>query len=69
LVVIRGNENAAFSKNTTINWGTTSLETLLKMVLGRKTIIAMVRIDTLSLAAGVTYDVTVGDCTGKLNIK
>ena len=67
--VIHDNENAAFTKNTTINWGTTSLETLFKMALGGKTIIAMVHIDALSLDAGGTYDVTVGGCTGKLKVK
>ena len=39
------------------------------MALGGETIIAMVHVDALLLDAGSSYDVTVGDCTGKLNTK
>jgi hypothetical protein len=66
--IIRGYENASFSKATTIDWGTSSVETLIKSALNKRLIIALVLVNGSNQTVGDTYEVTVGDCTGALPV-
>lgn len=67
--VIRGDENASFSKATTIDWGTYSVETMLQAAFGKRIIIALVLVNGKNQQAGDIYEVTVGDCRGELPVK
>jgi hypothetical protein len=68
-IIIRGDENASFSRATEINWGTYSVETMIKAALGKRIIIALVMVNGNNQKVGDTYEVTVGDCTGELPVK
>ena len=67
--IIRGDENASFSKATTIDWGTASVETLIKSALNKRLIIALVLLNGNNLMVGDTYEVNVDNCTGALPVR
>ncbi len=66
--VIRGDENASFSKATTIDWGTYSVETMLQAAFGKRIIIALVLVNGANQQVGDIYEVTVGNCRGELPV-
>jgi hypothetical protein len=67
-VIIRGDDSASFARGTTIDWGTDSVKTLLKLRIGKKLMIAVVRVAPLSLTGSDVFDITVGDCSGTLKV-
>ena len=67
-IVIRGEENAYFTRESTLDWGTDSVKTLLKIRISPKTIIALVRVRPLLMEGGETFKVTVDDCAGSLKV-
>ncbi|MBN2108753.1 MAG: hypothetical protein JW832_15110 [Deltaproteobacteria bacterium] len=67
-IIIRGDADATFTRETKIDWGTDSLKTLAKLRIGSKLIIALVRVKPLYLTGSETFDVSVGDCSGTLKV-
>ncbi len=67
--IIRGDENSLFSKATTIDWGTASVETLIKSALNKRLIIALVLVNGNNLVVGDIHEVNVDNCTGELPVK
>ncbi len=67
--IIRGDENSSFSKATDIDWGTLSVETLIRAALSKRLIIALVLVNGSNQEVGDIYDVTVDNCTGELPVK
>ncbi|MBN2108450.1 MAG: leucine-rich repeat domain-containing protein [Deltaproteobacteria bacterium] len=67
-LVLRGDENAAFSQATTINWGTDTVKTMLKAALGKKLIIALVFVQGRNQTVGDIYEVIVDNCTAELPV-
>lgn len=66
-IIIQGQDNATFTKDTEIDWGSDSVTTLFKIRL-KNTIFALVRVRPLLLQGAETFVVTVGDCIGELNV-
>ena len=66
---LRGDAAASFTKDTEIDWGTDGVETIAKIVVGPRTMIAVVRLKPRLLEAGSTYEVQVGDCSGQLSVR
>lgn len=65
-IIIRGDADATFTKDTDIDWGTESVKTVFKLRIGKKLILALVRVKPLYLQGSEIFDVTVGDCSGTL---
>jgi len=68
-IIIRGDENTVFSSAAKINWGTTSVETILQAVLFKRIVIALVLVNGNKQKAGDIYRVTVDNRTGELPVK
>jgi hypothetical protein len=66
--VIRGDDNAVFTKDAEVDWGTEAVKTLIKLRISPKTIIALVRVKPLLMQGGDTFKVTVDDCAGSLKV-
>ena len=67
--ILRGDENSSFSKATDIDWGTSSVETLVQAALNKRLIIALVLVNGSNQEVGDIYDVTVDNCSGELPVK
>ena len=67
-IVIRGEDNAYFTKQSTLDWGTDSVKTLFKIRINPKIIIAIVRVKPFLMQNGETFKVTVDNCAGSLSV-
>jgi len=67
-IVIRGEETAFFTRESTLDWGTDSVKTLIKIRISPRTIIALVRVRPLLMQDGETFKVMVDDCAGSLKV-
>ena len=63
-----GDDKTVFTKDDKPSWGTEGITTLVRVRLGNRTIVALVLVNPFALTEG-TFDVTVGDCAGTLEIK
>ncbi len=67
-MVIRGDNNAIFTKSSELDWGTDTVKTLFKILINPKTILAVVRVKPLLMQDGELFKVTVDDCAGSLSV-
>jgi len=66
--VFVGSPGAVFSRGDRPEWGCTSLATLFKLKLGRRVMFALVFINPFTAEAG-TCEVTIGECTGTVELE
>jgi len=62
-----GDEDTVFTRDDWPVWNTDSLQTLIKLKLRNRAMLAMVFINPFTATAGV-YEVTIGDCGGKVEL-
>jgi hypothetical protein len=68
-IVISSQTDAVLPDNPDINWGTDAIRTLWARTRNNNTIVAWVLVRPMQLTRDETYTVTVGDCTGELEIR
>ena len=70
IVIIRGPDDAAYSKDTSITWSTDAITTLFKTPLGKKKrfLLAGISVKGQLLDINKEYTVSVDGCTGKLKV-
>ena len=67
LFVMIGDSDTVFTRQDAPQWNTAAIETLLKLKVGNRTMLALAFINPFIAEAGV-YEVTIGDCAGGVEL-
>jgi len=62
-----GDSDTVFTRQDRPEWNTDAIQTMLKLKMGKRTMLALVFINPFTAEAGV-YEVTIGDCAGEIEL-